>query len=314
MGHGKSMPELLVIANGKLQRGSAGKRWAGIASSLQDVFGGSVEICFTSAAGDATLMTRKALLAGAGWLAAAGGDGTNYEVVNGFFERRTNLRPESLLSFLPCGSGNDWARTLGLPVKPAQLVKVLAESMVRSVDIGHVCFQDSAGAETERVFLNVAEAGVGAKMVGHLQTLSSSVLTRGGYLWHTLTAALSYRPHRLEITCEDHAPYHTEPLLSTIIANGQYFGAGMRCAPMARPDDGQLEVITIGEFSKFELMVKFRRLIRGTYLSEARVTHRSVQSLCVQSDEEVFLELDGELVGRLPARFSILSRALKIRC
>jgi diacylglycerol kinase (ATP) len=308
------MPELLVIANGKLQAGSGGRRWVGIVSNLEDVFGSSVEICFTSAAGDATLIARKALLAGVGWIAVAGGDGTNYEVVNGFFDRRTNLRPESLLSFLPCGSGNDWSRTLSLPLKPAQLVKVLAESMIRSVDIGHVRFQDPAGAETERVFLNVAEAGVGAKMVGQLQTASSSKLTRGGYLWHALSAALSYRAHRLEIACQDQASQLTEPLLSVIIANGQYFGAGMRCAPMARPDDGQLEVITIGEFSKFELMCKFRRLIRGSHLSEPRVTQRSVQSLRMQSDQEVLLELDGEFVGKLPARFSVLPRALKIRC
>jgi diacylglycerol kinase family enzyme len=139
------MRDLLVIAHGKLQHGSSGRRWARAEQRLREVFGTCVEIRFTSGPGHATGLTRAALESGARWLAAAGGDGTNHEVVNGFFEGEENIRPEVPLSFLPCGSGNDWARTLEIPGNLVDAVTLLTASSTRRVDVGLARFQTAGG-------------------------------------------------------------------------------------------------------------------------------------------------------------------------
>lgn len=312
--HKKPMKDLLVIANGILQRGSAGRRWAGAELRLKEVFGNRFEIQFTLARNDATQMARSALEAGATWLAAAGGDGTIHEVVNGYFSGAKNIRPEADLSFIPCGSGNDWTRTLGIPAHPAHAVTALQRSVARRVDVGLAEFQAPEGSPNTRVFLNVAEAGVGGRMAAHLNEGMSLKRTRIGYRLNTIAGALTYRRCGLEVVIDGDAAISTGPALSLIVAGGQYFGAGMRCAPMAQPDDGLLEIIIIGNFGKMELLWKIHRFFSGSYLTDSKVTHRSARSLEVRPAGRVCLELDGEFAGLLPARFRILPAALAIRC
>lgn len=308
------MRDLLVIAHGKLQSGSAGRRWARAELRLQEIFGNRFEIQFTSAREDATRMARSALESGAGWLAAAGGDGTIHEVVNGYFNGEKNIRPEAALSFIPCGSGNDWARTLAIPAHAPDAVAALPRSGIRRVDVGLAEFQSPDGLVNERVFLNIAEAGVGGRMVAHLNDGIGLKRTRIGYRLNTIAAALTYRRSSLEIVIDGSPAISTGPVLSLIIAGGQYFGSGMRCAPMARPDDGLLEVIVIGNFGSVELLWKIHRFFSGSYLNDRKITHLSARSLEVRAAERICLELDGEFVGTLPARFRILPAALAIRC
>ncbi len=308
------MRDLLVIAHGKLQHGSAGRRWARAELRLREVFGGGVEIRFTSAKGDAATLTRAALDSGAGWLAAAGGDGTIHEVVNGFFVGGENIRPDVPLSFLPCGSGNDWTRTLEIPGNLMDAVTSLHGSCIRRVDVGIARYQTAGGRGQERVFLNVAEAGVGGKVVALMNAHPGIARTRVGYRLGTMAAALIHRRQILEVAIDGNPAISTGPTLSFIIAGGRYFGAGMKCAPMARLDDGLFEVIILGDFSPAELLYKIHRFFSGTYLDDRKITHRTARSIDVRSAAQVLLELDGELVGTLPASFRILPGALAIRC
>jgi diacylglycerol kinase (ATP) len=307
------MTDLLVIAHGKLQRGSAQKVWARASQRLRQIFGNRVEICFTAAPGDATRLARRALQSGAGWLATAGGDGTIHEVVNGFFTGPENIRPRASLSFLPCGSGNDWVRTLNLPANTLEAVELLVRSQVRFVDVGFAGYQALDGSGAERAFLNVAEAGVGGKVVTHMKG-GFFLARRGiGYRLFAIAAALIYKRPELRLVIDGNQPIASGRVLSLIVASGRYFGAGMHCAPMARPDDGLLEIITLGDFGKAELLFKVRRFFSGTYLSDPKTTHRSARSIEAVSDERVFLELDGELVGTLPASIRVLPGALAVR-
>lgn len=308
------MRDLLVIAHGKLQHGLAGRRWARGALRLREIFGDAVEIRFTSQPGDATRLSRRALESGVDWVAAAGGDGTIHEVVNGYFEAGRNIRPSASLSFLPCGSGNDWVRTLKIPTDVLAAVAALPGSRIRPVDVGLASFQALDGSTGQRVFLNVAEAGVGGKLIALINDGLVLACTRIGYRLGTIAVALNYSRPNLQLVIDGGRAISTGPTLSLIIAGGRYFGAGMQCAPMARPDDGLLEVIVLGDFGRAELLYKIHRFFSGTYLTDPKTTHRSACSVDVQSSDQVFLELDGELVGSLPASFRVLPRALTIRC
>ncbi len=306
------MAELLVIANGIFQHRLAGAGWEAVTLRLRELFGGAVEIEFTSRRGHATELARAALVSGMRWIAAAGGDGTINEVVNGYFEKGRNIRPESALSILPCGSGNDWARTLGLPRSLLRAADGLAHSSLHAVDAGHARFRNLDGSAGERVFLNVAEAGAGARLVAR-RSGAGYFRRRLGYRVHALATALSQPARSLQLTFDGSTGTVTEPVLSLIIAGGRYFGGGMHCAPMARPDDGLLEVITLGNFGWAEILAKIGTFFSGTYIRDSKVTHRSVRSLEATSSEKVYLEMDGELAGTLPAVVTVLPLALQLR-
>ncbi len=307
------MNELLVVAHGKLRHGSAGRIWARAESRLKEIFGNDVEIRYTAGAGDAVRLTRAALKAGSDWIAAAGGDGTTHEVVNGFFDGSRNIRPTAALSFIPCGSGNDWARTLGIPLSAVDAASALPGSHVRPVDVGQVTYTKPDGSRTERIFLNVAEAGVGGELVSRMNSRGAIARSRIGYRLGTIEVALTYPRPRLNLALDGAPAISAGPVLSLIVAGGQYFGAGMKCAPTASPDDGLLEVVVIGDFGAVELLRKIHRFFSGTHLSEPKIFHASARSVEVSSDSQVLLELDGELVGALPASFRVLPGVLAVR-
>jgi len=307
------MSDLLVVAHGKLQHGSARRSWARAELRLREVFGNRVEIRYTAGGGDAAHLARSALQSGADWLAAAGGDGTNHEVVNGFFDSGRNIRPSAALSFIPCGSGNDWARTLGIPMTAPEAVAALPNSALRRVDVGLVFFSSPGGSGGERVFLNVAEAGAGGVLVSRIEAGLALARSGIGYRLGTVAVALTCPRRNLKIAIDGAPAIDSGPALSLIVAGGRYFGAGMKCAPSACPDDGLFEVIVIGNFGNWELLRKIPRFFSGTYLSDPKVFHCSARTIEASSDDQVLLELDGELVGALPAGFRVLPGALSVR-
>jgi YegS/Rv2252/BmrU family lipid kinase len=296
--------ELLVIVNGCVTR----CRWWGRAEArLRILFGNRVEIRYTRGRGDATRIVREALESSAEWIAAAGGDGTINEVLNGFFEGGHSVRPGAALSFLPCGTANDWVRTLGSPLRLNDAIDALPAARPGAVDVGLARCCDHGGATVERAFLNFAEAGVGSDVIGRLEQ------RRGAYLPTAIRAALSYQPSMFDLAVDQGEARSAGPLLSVIVAGGRYFGSGIRVAPMARPDDGLLEVITLGDFSRSEILRKITKFVRGRYFDEPKVHHYSARELTAVSVDPVSLILDGEIAGDLPVTIRVAPRALKVR-
>jgi diacylglycerol kinase family enzyme len=108
--------------------------------------------------------------------------------------------------------------------------------------------------------------------------------------------------------------------ISTVaIANGQYFGGGMRVAPAAKPDDGLFEVIVMGGAPKGQAMAELKLLYTGGHVDRPHVrclrARKVVAAPVAQTrGKSVLIELDGENVGRLPATFDILPGVLNLRC
>jgi diacylglycerol kinase (ATP) len=298
------MVELMVLANGLVARH---RWWARAEARLRSLFGNSVEVRMTRARGDATAQTREAILNGVDWIAAAGGDGTIHEVANGLFEGERCVRPNVALSFLPCGTANDWVRSIGSPLRLGDAIDRLPNARQGSVDIGLARFRGPEGVMCERVFLNFFEAGVGSEVIRRMER------SRRGYLPTAISAAFSYVPRRFEVKLDQGDSTSVGPLISLIVAGGSYFGSGIRVAPMARPDDGLLEVITLGDFTRMEVLRKITRFVRGRYLAEPKVGHHSVRTVAAASDGPVSLILDGEIAGELPVAIRVAPRALRIR-
>ena len=100
------------------------------------------------------------------------------------------------------------------------------------------------------------------------------------------------------------------------VANGRYFGGGMMMAPEALLDDGQFDVVTIGDIRKATLLRLFSRVYKGTHLGTPKVSLRRARKIIaepVNPEDEVLLDVDGEAPGRLPATFELLPKAIYLQ-
>jgi diacylglycerol kinase family enzyme len=98
-----------------------------------------------------------------------------------------------------------------------------------------------------------------------------------------------------------------------VVANGRYFGGGMKICPDARVDDGLLDVLLIGDLTKRDLLLTLPKTYRGTHLPHPKAELLRGASVEVDATTQLPIELDGEQPGTTPARFEVVSRALRLR-
>jgi diacylglycerol kinase family enzyme len=113
----------------------------------------------------------------------------------------------------------------------------------------------------------------------------------------------------------DDGEWRTGPVYNVSIANGRYFGGGMKVAPDARLDDGALELVRMGDMGLGYLLRHGKDLYSGAHVNLDRISTARVRSVDAETTDgrEVLLDVDGEQPGRLPARFEIVPRALSVR-
>ena len=102
-------------------------------------------------------------------------------------------------------------------------------------------------------------------------------------------------------------------MFDVVVANGRYFGGGMQICPEASPDDGLLDVLTIGDVTKRDLVQTMPKIYRGTHLPHPKAELLRGAAVAVTSDTPVPIELDGEQPGTTPATFEALSHRLELR-
>ena len=306
-------PRTVVVVNPQSQGGATGKRWPELASKLRRHF--AFDEVMTEAAGDATRLTREALAAGAERIVALGGDGTINEVVNGFFEGGAPLKPRAALALIPYGTGGDFRRTIRVPTELEDAAAIIAADHRRTIDVGRLDYTTPEGALASRMFANIASFGISG-LVDRLVNESKKRLGRLSFAVATARATLSYDNQRVHLRFDDDAASALDVTINTVaVANGRYFGGAMKIAPDAEVDDGLFDVVCLGDFSKAQILFSGRRIYQGTHLSMDKVSHRRakiVDAEPVDPKEHVEIDLDGENIGRLPARFTLVPKALSI--
>lgn len=304
-------PRTVVIVNPNSQGGKLGKRWPVLADTLGRAF--PFDDVHTKGPGDATGLTRDALRAGAERIVAIGGDGTINEVINGFFADGVAIAPDASFALIPFGTGGDFRRTMEIPLEPIDAAAVIKANHTKLIDVGKLEFVATNGTKATRMFANIASFGVSG-VVDRLVNESGKKLGRMSFAWATARAAWSYKNQRVQLTFD--GKDRVESTISTVaIANGQYFGGAMHVAPHAELDDGLFDVIAMGDFGFGDLVTSGRRLYKGTHLSMAKVSSRRakvIEAEAIEAGANVELDVDGEPLGRLPARFEIVPAALSM--
>jgi diacylglycerol kinase (ATP) len=286
-----AVPEApLVIVNPTAGGGRAGRLLAWLRERLAIRPEARLEV--TTRAGDAERLATKA----AGQfdrVVAVGGDGTVQEVVNGLLSARV----PATLGILPMGSGNDLARSLGLPSDAAEAWTAAIGRREVSTDVARAHGADGRS----RWFASAGGIGFDAQVAAAMATRRGWQRGRAGYLLTTLSELRRFRNRRIRISLDGGEVIERSVLL-VAFTNGQYYGGGMRIAPDASVDDGMLDLCIVGNISRLTAIRQLPNLYRGTHTSHPAVEMRRACIVEIAGDPGTLVHLDGEAFGSLPIR------------
>lgn len=301
------------MVNPRSAGGKTERRWPELRATIQEAYGAFDER-FTHASGDATEMTREALRGGAELVVAVGGDGTINEVVNGFFDGQSAVSPSASFGVVPAGTGGDFIKTLGIPHETFAAAANL-KSPPRAIDVGRLHYVTDGGAPALRHFINIASFGIGGLVDRYVNQSSKSFGGKLSFAVATLKAGARYKNAEVRLVL-DGGTARQGKIYNVAVANGRYFGGGMKVAPDAALDDGWFDVVTLGDFGFGDLILRGLDIYSGKHLSNPKVSvqrARKIEATPVDGAAEVLLDVDGEAPGRLPATFELLAGALRIR-
>ena len=256
----------------------------------------------TTGPGSATEHLASLDLRGYDGVVAAGGDGTLFEVVNGLCAHAEHARPA--LGVLPVGTGNAFARDLGLePGDWRHGVELLRAGRTRPVDVGHV-----ASPAGDYHFINIV--GAGLPVAAMLTAEHLKALGRSAYTAATLWQALRCRSEPFELEL-DGEPVRQDSLFVEI-ANTRYTGTSFLIAPDAEMDDGMFDVILVRRLPRRRLLRLFPSIYGGTHVRYPEVTVRRAREVRILAPAGLPLAPDGELRGSTPATVRCLPGHLRV--
>jgi YegS/Rv2252/BmrU family lipid kinase len=207
---------------------------------------------------------------------------------------------ETPLGIVPGGRGNDLARVLGIPDDPAGAVAVLAAGEERRIDVGE--------ANGKR-FLGIVSVGFDSEAN---RLANGTGLLRGNlvYAYAALRTLIGWKPGRFTIRVDEERYRFTG--YSVSVANSRAFGGGMYIAPDAELDDGEFDVVTVGDVGKLRFVGNLPKVFKGTHVEEDEVRVFRASRLELTASRPFPVYADGEHLTELPATIRILPRALSV--
>ena len=249
--------------------------------------------------------------AGHDLVVAAGGDGTVHLVANGLMEAGRSAEDRPALGVLPLGTGNDFARTLGLPLgcTPGVAVEALRHAPVRTMDLIRVSHPDGEG-ETQYA-INVCAGGFSGAVDEILTDELKATWGPLAYLVGAVKALPALDDYHTEVAW-DSGPAETVDAFNVVVANGRTAGGGRPVAPRASPEDGLLDVVLIRAGSGVDVARIAARAAAGDYLDDAGVMFNRVKRVAITSRPGMWFNVDGELRTNDPVTFEAVPGALRV--
>lgn len=286
-GAGASMPYVVEVA--RVLRGA----------------GARVEVSYTQSPAAVPELARAAVARGDA-VVAVGGDGMVASVVGVVVELG------GVLGLAPAGRGNDFARMLGVPDAPAAAAARLLAGQARDVDVLDVLTPGGPAVVAGSVYAGIDARA--AAMVARMRRTPRPLQ----YPFAAFASIVRYVPHRFRLSVDGVAREYEAA--NVVVANSAYYGAGMRIAPAAELDDGELDVIVVEAGSRIDFLRTFPKVYDGRHVDHPKVSvlrGRAVE-LAVLSAHQVEVGADGEDLGLLPRggaepmRISVRPGALRV--
>jgi diacylglycerol kinase (ATP) len=233
-------------------------------------------------------------------IVSAGGDGTLNEVVNGIAQGGCN----AALGVLPLGTGNDYARTLGVPTDLDTAIEQIMVGKTRAIDLVRVT------SDRIRYFVNVSSGGFSGVVDEKLTPEMKRTWGPLAYLRSAAAAFSELRGYTTRVALDDAEPFELD-LYNVVIANGRYVAGGIPIAPEADHADGLLDIVLIAERGPAELAILAAQILLGKHLSSDGIIFRRAKKIAISSRPGMWFNVDGEMIGNEPATFELLPQALR---
>jgi diacylglycerol kinase (ATP) len=239
-------------------------------------------------------LLKRAVGCGTDAVVAVGGDG----VVN--LALQVIAGTDTPLGLIPAGTGNDLARTLGVPLDdPTRAADLVVDGVVRSIDLGRV------GTRWFGTVLSSGFDSLVTERAGRLQWLAGPLRYNAAMILQL--AALRTLSYTIEL---DDAELHLDAVL-VAVGNGSSYGGGMAICPTARVDDGLFAITVVRDVSRTRLLALSPTLYRGAHVDLPEVEVYSARNVTVRCDDMVAYA-DGERIAELPVTIECVPRALRV--
>jgi diacylglycerol kinase (ATP) len=263
-----------------------------------------VTLCRTEAAGHGGQLARQARDAGVDMVVAVGGDGTIGQVADGLVNSPTQL------GVIPVGTGNVWARMLGIPVWSATnrdafmgAARILAQGETRRVDVG---WADG------RHFLLWAGLGFDAQVAHEIEPHREVRRSLGNwaYLVTALAQSLVMRGERTTVVVDGRV--FRQRLIMLIVSNARLYGPLWELAPQAQLDDGLLDVYLFKGTNTIDTFRHLTTLMAGNQGVDPQIEYYQARHVTVIPERPLPVHLDGDPFGSTPVNIQVVPRALQV--
>lgn len=233
-------------------------------------------------------------------IVVCGGDGTMNEVINGVVSSHSSLP----IGFVPCGTSNIYALSAGIPLDPIRACEIILKKYIRKIDLGKVGTGNSL-----RYFVSMAGVGYEASVIKSLKP--NLVRTLGGIPAHLITGVgvlIKHRATELSIKLDGSSCRGFE----AIISNGSFYGVSSIIAPEADMADGYLDVIIFKNGKRRDILRYVLGILRGRHIYFKDVEYTKAKKIEIDAPGEVWIQVDGEIMGTLPQEIEICPQAIQV--
>jgi len=279
------------IYNPAAGRGRAARHHAEAERHLREL-GANVDAHASSSPADMTRVAAEASRGGYDRVIVSGGDGTLHLAVREFDLARGTL------ALIPQGSGDDFAKVLGIPRDVRAACELALRGNSREVDV--------ATANDIR-YLGVAGLGFDSEVARYAN--ENATFLRGSlvYLYAIIRVLPRFTPHRVTID-----ETRSEEIMFATVGNSRQYGGGIRIVPDARIDDGQLDVCIVHRTSRMQLLKTLPKAYTGAHVKSPFVEIDRGTSFTFDSERPLDVYADGERITTTPVRFALATEKLRI--
>ncbi|HEY2116315.1 MAG TPA: diacylglycerol kinase family protein [Candidatus Angelobacter sp.] len=210
---------------------------------------------------------------------------------------------------VPAGSGNDFAKALGIRSVEIALrawQQFCADgSNVKEIDLGVI-----RAAGEEILFCCVAGVGMDAEANGRANRMPQWLKSRGGYVLAALQSLIAFKP--VEMSVKTAQREVRSPAFFVAVGNAQSYGGGMKVTPRALPDDGLLDICVVGKLNKLRLLCWVPTIFFGGHLRLKQVEYFQAELVRIGTERELDLYADGDFACKTPVEIGVIRRALRV--
>lgn len=236
----------------------------------------------TEKKGDGERIALELTVCGEEEIIVMGGDGTLHEVLNGL-----NDPSKCKLGLIPCGTGNDFAQHVGLPLDAAKAIERILDGEAKPID-----YIDVGGRRS----MNVAGLGMDVDVLERCE--KGKIRGKIKYLMSLLKSLFAFKGYEIETECEGEVRKHG--VLIAAVCNGSTFGGGIRICPTAKANDGKMDVVVVDCIPQKRAIIKaFFELMKGRILPYPKTTHYLCEQVRFTPAKPCTVQLDGELYKEL---------------